>query len=123
MTMRYGYSLTDWNQAKGEMKHILTERAKLRGMIPYSELVQQVQTIRFEPDSYAFHTMLGEISREEDEAGRGMLSVIVVHKYGDMQPGPGFFELAKSLGRDTSDLLTCWIQELNKVHAQWSLPK
>jgi hypothetical protein len=35
--------------------------------------------------------MLGEISQEEDEAGHGMLSVIVVHKYGDMQPGPGFF--------------------------------
>ena len=36
-------------------------------------------------------------------AGRGMLSVIVVHKVGDMQPGPGFFQLAKKLGRDTSD--------------------
>jgi len=39
--------------------------------------------------------MLGEISQEEDAAGRGMLSVIVVHKVGDMQPGPGFFQLAK----------------------------
>ena len=39
-------------------------------------------------------------------AGRGMLSVIVVHKQGDMQPGPGFFELAQRLGRDTSDTET-----------------
>jgi len=49
-----------------------------------------------------------------------MLSVIVVHKFGDMQPGPGFFELAKKLGRDTSDILKCWVDELKKVHAVWS---
>ena len=49
-----------------------------------------------------------------------MLSVIVVHKSGDMQPGPGFFELAKKLGRNTSDILQCWVSELKKVHAHWS---
>jgi hypothetical protein len=49
-----------------------------------------------------------------------MLSVIVVHKSGDMQPGHGFFELAESLGRDTSDILACWIAELKRVHAYWS---
>lgn len=48
-----------------------------------------------------------------------MLSVIVVHKSGDMQPGPGFFELADELGCDTTDILSCWIKELNKVHAYW----
>ena len=92
------------------MKHILVERAKVRGMIPYSELVEQVKTIELEPWSVALASMLGEISTEEDAAGRGMLSVIVVHKYGDMQPGPGFFELAEELGRDTSDILLCWIR-------------
>ena len=49
--------------------------------------------------------MLGEISSEEDAAGRGMLTVLVVHRAGDMQPGPGFFELAKQLGRNTSNIL------------------
>jgi len=48
--------------------------------------------------------------------------VIVVRKNGDMQPGPGFFELARSLGRDTSDILKCWIAELDKVHAVWGRP-
>ena len=66
-----------------------------------------------------FH-MLGEISSAEDADGRGMLTVVVVHKVGDMQPGPGFFELAKSLGRDTGDILKCWVAELHKVHAYWS---
>ena len=64
--------------------------------------------------------MLGEISSEEDAAGRGMLTVIVVHKYGDMQPDPGFFDLAEKLCRYTSDILTCWVNELKGVHAYWS---
>lgn len=94
----------------------------MRGLIPYSELAAQIKSIQIRPESYAFAAMLGEISTEEDKAGRGLLSVIVVHKSGDMQPGPGFFELAKELGRDTSDILACWVAELKNVHAYWSLP-
>jgi hypothetical protein len=82
--------------------------------------VARIQTIPLEArDPRLFH-LLGEVSSEEDAAGRGMLSVIVVHKDGDMQPGPGFFDLARDLGRDTSDILVCWITELRRVHAQWS---
>lgn len=91
MTTKYGYSLNEWEQAKKEMKEILIERAKVRGLMPYSELAAQIKSIQIRPESYAFAAMLGEISTEEDKAGRGMLSVIVVHKSGDMQPGPGFF--------------------------------
>jgi hypothetical protein len=118
--VRYGFSDEDWAAAKQEMVAKLIERAKVRGMIPYSELVRDVKTIRLEPDSHALAAMLGEISEAEDRAGRSMLTVIVVHKHGDMQPGPGFFELARSLGRDTQDILRCWVDELKKVHGYWS---
>jgi len=119
MSTKYGYPLDKWNKAKEEMRQILVEIARVRGRIPYSELVSKIQTIRLEPESYGLAAMLGEISSEEDAAGHGMLSVIVVHKYGDMQPGPGFFQLAKDLGRDTSDILKCWVDEFNKVHGYW----
>jgi len=89
-------------------------------MIPYSELVEKITTIELEPNSFALAAMLGEVSTEEDAADRGMLSVIVVHKVGDMQPGPGFFELAGQLGRDTSDILKCWVDEWKNVHRVWS---
>ena len=59
--------------------------------------------------------MLGEISTEENEAGRGMLTVVVVHKEGDMKPGPGFFELAQKLGRQVGDLDVFWISEFKRV--------
>jgi hypothetical protein len=49
-------------------------------MISYSDLVSRIETIRMEPDSFALAHMLGEISEEEDAAGRGMLSVIVILK-------------------------------------------
>ena len=80
MPTRYGYTISDWNKAKEEMRKILIERAKVRGMIPYSELARQIATIHIEPDSYALAAMLGEVSTAEDTAGRGMLSLIVVHK-------------------------------------------
>lgn len=120
MTTKYNYAIDDWNAAKEEMRQALIERARVRGMIPYSDLANQMTEIALEPNSFAFAAMLGEISSEEDAAGRGMLTVIVVHKVGDMQPGPGFFELAKERGRDTSNILTCWIEELKKVHRVWS---
>lgn len=116
----YGFTLEEWEEAKTELRESLIERARVRGQIPYSEAVQRIHAIRFEPHDQRFFHMLGQLSSEEDTAGRGMLSAVVVHKHGDMQPGPGFFELAKTLGRDTSDILKCWVDELRKVHAQWS---
>jgi hypothetical protein len=88
-------------------------------MMPYSELVTFIHSLQLDAhDPRLFH-LLGEISREEDAAGRGMLTVIVVHKHGDQRPGFGFFELAEELGRDTSDNDECWIEEFKKVCAFW----
>jgi len=113
---------TDWNEAKEEMRQILIEKAKLGELIPFSGLTEKVKRITFNPRSPALATMLGEISEEEDAAGRGMLTVIVVHKHGDMLPGSGFFKLAKTLGRDTSDIEKCWINELKWVFGKWKTP-
>jgi molybdopterin synthase catalytic subunit len=98
----------------------MIERARVRGMIPYSDLVSRISAIQFQAYDQRFFHFLGEISSEEDAAGRGMLTVVVVHKHGDMQPGPGFLKLAKLLGRDTRDADACWIGELHRVHAVWS---
>lgn len=116
----HGFDLAAWDAAKVQARDVMIQRARVRGMIPYSDLVREVTAIRMEPhDPRLFH-FLGEIASEEDEAGRGMLTVVVVHKTGDMQPGPGFFELADHLGRDTSDILRCWVDELKRVHKVWA---
>ena len=118
MSMKYGYSLSDWENAKKEMRNILIEIAKKQDTIPYSELVRKVLIISIEASSYGLADMLGEISTAEDAAGRGMLSVVVVHKEDNM-PGKGFFELAKILGRDVSDKEKFWVNEAKKVYSSW----
>ena len=120
--MPYGHDGENWSAAKQEAKEILTERARVRGMIPYSELVSKIRSISFRPHDQSFFHLLGEISTEESRAGRGMMSALVVHREGDMQPGPGFFRLAQSLGCDTTDITACWVEEFKKVHAAWGSP-
>lgn len=116
---RFGYSVVDWGRAKDQARAAMIGRAKQRGMITYSDLTLAITAIAFKPDDFALADLLGEISTEEDEAGRGMLTVLVVHKHGDMEPGTGFYDLAGDLGRDTSDRLKCWVSELHRVHAHW----
>lgn len=116
----YGFPEASWAVAKEEARNAMIACARVKGTIPYSDLARQITSITLDAhDPRLFH-MLGQISSEEDSAGRGMLSVLVVHKHGDMRPGPGFFEMAKQLGRDTRDIDRCWIDELNEVHAVWS---
>jgi hypothetical protein len=115
----FGFPAATWTSAKQEARTALVERAKVRGMIPYSDLVNEIHAIRFEAHDVRLFHLLGQLSTEEADAGRGMITALVVHKHGDMQPGPGFFELAEELGRDTSDILACWIGEVKKVHAHW----
>lgn len=110
----------DWAEAKQQAIAAMVDRAKVRGMIPYSDLVNKIDAVRFQAhDTRLFH-LLGEVSVEENASGRGMLSVVVVHKHGDMQPGPGFFVLGQHLGYDTKDLLKFWVEQLHKVHGYWS---
>ena len=116
---KYGYDDAEWESGKKEAKALLANYAKRRQMIPYSDFVGRLKSISMAPDDHRLGNFLGEISEEEARDGRGMLSALVVHKHGDMQPGPGFFELAKRLGIDTSDIVKCWVEEVKKVFKAW----
>jgi hypothetical protein len=113
-----------WDRTKEEMRIAIIERAKREGMITYSELLKKVKSLKLNIEEIDHRTimaeMLGEISLAEDKAGRGMLSALVVHKTGDMEPGQGFFHYAEVLGRDISDKTKCWIREVKKVYGYWS---
>ena len=120
---KFNDPLSEWNIAKKEIKHILSNLAQEHEfkLITYSELTLEVTSINFDPDDLAFHHILGEVSEEEDIAGRGMLTAIVVLKDTKI-PGSGFFKLAKKLGRDITDHYDCWYQEINKVRRSWGVP-
>jgi hypothetical protein len=110
----YGYQTDTWGQAKKEAIRAIVASARNGAPISYSDLTKRISSIGFNPHDYVFHHLLGKISVEEDAAGRGMLSVLVVHK-DDGMPGPGFFDLAKLLGRDVSDKERCWSDEARVV--------
>ncbi|WP_419167127.1 hypothetical protein [Candidatus Palauibacter sp.] len=116
----HGFSDEVWRAAKEEARQAMIDVASRRDVMSYSDLVQRITNCDLEPHSSHLAHMLGEISTEENEEGRGLLTVLVVHKTGDGKPGSGFFKLAESRGRDTSDTVQCWIEELKKVHDVWS---
>lgn len=107
----YGYDARSWEQAKSEAICAIIRQA---GPISYSELAGHIRSIRFDPHDSSLHHLLGQISVEEDAAGRGMLSVLVVRQ-SDGMPGQGFFDLAQRLGRDISDRERCWVKETGEV--------
>ena len=118
--LKHGFPQAAWETGKEEARQAMIETARRGGVIAYSDLVKRIEGVRLEAHDVRLAHMLGEISSEEDEADRGMLTVVVVHKSGDFRPGPGFFELAKRLGRDTADLDACWLAELRRVHETWA---
>jgi len=57
---KFGLSKQEWNLAKQEIKGILIDRAKVRGMIPYSALVKNVQSIQLEAHDTRLFFYLGK---------------------------------------------------------------
>ena len=94
--------------------------ARSKSVITYSDLLRKITSCILEPNGAPLAHMLGEISSEEDEEGRGLLTVVVVHKTGDMKPGPDFFRLARSRGPNIVDEEQVWIKELRNVYVAWS---
>lgn len=117
---KYGILESQWEAAKQEAKNILIECAKDQKMISYSDLSSRIHRVRIEAHDPRLAHMLGEISREESKEGRGMLSVLVVHKYGDQRPGKGFFDLARTLGKKFRNHDEFWSNELKTVLDYWS---
>jgi hypothetical protein len=92
----FGYGHERWNSAKDVLRKALWEIAARESQITYGEATRVIEhMVALDPHDSVFHHMLGQISVEEDRAGRGMLSALVVHKGGDGFPGPGFFDLGQ----------------------------
>jgi hypothetical protein len=116
----WGHKLELWDAAKAEAKGVLEKLAKAQHPPTfYSELNRKISAISFEPDGHDFHGLLGQLSKESDQEGKGMLSALVILK-DDARPGKGFFTLASELGRDISDKEKCWIGELDRVYSAFA---
>lgn len=67
-------------------------------------------------------SILDQINQREVNAGRPLLSALVVHQHG-RTPGPGFYNCARALGRlrsrDEVDEIAFWANEVKAVYACW----
>lgn len=118
----FGYPAKTWQTAKDEIKMVLVECARRQKTIAYSELVQKIKALDLQAHDPRLDELLGQLSTEEAGHGRGMLSVLVVHKTGDLRPGRGFYECAAAIGLDTSDEDRLWVDQLNQVYSWWGRP-
>ena len=98
-----------WNAAKSEAQKAMTRVASPCGTMFYTELVPQIERLGLELQDNRLARLRGGISSEQDDAERELLTVLVVDKGAHMRAGPGFFEPARSRGRDTTDRHRCWV--------------
>lgn len=119
METKHGFPLTQWQSGVDEAIAILSERASREDPIPYSELAARLRTITVGYHDQAMDDLLVDVSTQEHATGRPLLSVMVVHKYGDQEPGNGFYTLAEYLGFKFSDRQAFWIAEFNRVSEYW----
>jgi hypothetical protein len=94
---------------------ILVERAREGQTITYGELAT---AMLLSPQSAQFTDTLNELSRSENAAGRGLLSVLVIRQR-EGTPGVGFFRLAQELGRQFDDEEQFFREEVERVTAHW----
>jgi hypothetical protein len=102
----------------------LINAAKYRGTVTYQEVAKIVGLPLLGNYMGAeIGHLVGEISEDEFIAGSPMLSAIVVNTTG--KPGPGFFGLARHLGKlhstSRDEELKFWEREKKAVYDQWKV--
>ncbi len=114
---------SDEDQARKAATHRLVEIASQREqLITYKDLSDWIKTetgILIPYSGSQMYVMLDDISKAENQAGRGLLSALVVRGR-EKTPGRGFYNLAKGLGKDigTTDeeKEEFWKKELDTVY-------
>ncbi len=100
----------------------LISTASRRGIITYQEIAKIIGLpLSGNYMGSQIAGIAGQISTDEHTAGRPMLTTILVNVRGI--PGPGFFELARILGRlhssDSADERVFWEAEKQAVYNEW----
>ena len=95
--------------------------AKIGGYVNYSDVAPLADlNMELAHDRNQIARILDGISQSEHDAGRPLLSAVVIRK-DENTPGNGFFTLAKRLGlHPGGDNLEFWLAELRRVHDYWS---
>lgn len=107
---------------EGKVRRVVTaklaEIASQKELIAYTDLsgwIKEETGNAISAQSQQMNDLLDEISRREDEAGRGMLSAVVVRKK-QQTPSNGFYKSVKDIGATDAEKEAFWQKEVNKVY-------
>lgn len=118
---QFGLTDAEWDLAKAELRQAILDAAWQERMTSYGEIAPRVEIVRVQAFSILMNHLLGAILQDEHAAGRPLLTAIVTHKYGDKEPGDGFYEMARRLGYQFDEPLVFWsnqVLEVFKLHGR-----
>jgi hypothetical protein len=123
----YGYPEPTWEAARQWLTARL-RRVAASGhgeTVSYSDLCDEMRkrdVIDLEPHGTPLAALLGQVNVIEHEHGNPLISAVVVGK-DTMQPGVGFWNIAKDLGIQFGDSPNereaFWLQSLEECHKRW----
>jgi hypothetical protein len=119
---QFGLSDQEWDAAKAEVREAILEAAYDRRMTWYGEVASSVSAVSLDPYSALMNHLLGALFEDERDARRPALTSIVTHKYGDKEPGAGFYEMARSLGYKFREPYIFWAQQVQDVFKLYGKP-
>ena len=114
-----GYSQEQWGAARDELREAILEAARDRTMTNYTDVSAKVTAIPVTPRSPALFHLLGEVLEEEYKTTGLALTALVVHRAGDMEPGSGFYRMARKAGATFSDPHEFWVRQVKAIFEQY----
>ncbi len=115
-------SSSDWERAREQALEVLSRRARDRDTITYKEFARKIKAIpdvRYHGDE-RLDRLLDEVALDEDAAGRGLISVLVVLAAFPSLPSDGFYELAETRHAPGTPRGTIFEIERDRVFAAWA---
>jgi len=111
----WGFSETEWSQARSRLTSLLGEAAATRCTVTYGEVARRVFDGRVSARSGALMDLLGEVDAEADRERGIMIASLVVRADSGM-PGEGYFLFAEEkLGRRIENRERFWRTEAGRV--------
>jgi hypothetical protein len=122
LTQTYGFKPEKWEVAQRWLTGQLRQLAHNRETIYYgrlSDVLAQATEVVLDPHGTPFAGMLGQINVHEHDAGRPLLSAIVLLK-NEERPGVGFWNIARDMGIAIRDPDQFWVTSLHECFNYWS---
>jgi hypothetical protein len=114
-----GYSAEQREDAISQLREAILDAARDRRMTNYTEVSAAITAIPVDPHSPVLSHLLGEVLEEAHDTTGLALTALVTHKYGDLEPGGGFYKMARKAGFKFSDPHEFWWRNVEAIFKKY----